>query len=71
MEPAPCRQLRNEPSGDRPGGLFYAVRADANLFGRFRVGRFILNDNFNARAFAETAPMLRPSCLAIVVAGYF
>jgi hypothetical protein len=27
MEPAPCRQLRNEPSGDRPGGLFYAVRA--------------------------------------------
>jgi hypothetical protein len=23
MEPAPCRQLRNEPSGDRPGGLFY------------------------------------------------
>jgi hypothetical protein len=27
MEPAPCRQLRNEPSGDRPGGLLYAVRA--------------------------------------------
>jgi hypothetical protein len=27
MEPAACRQLRNEPSGDRPGGLFYAVRA--------------------------------------------
>ena len=27
MEPAPCRQLRNEPSGDRPGGLFYAVCA--------------------------------------------
>jgi hypothetical protein len=29
MEPAQCRQLRNEPSGDRPGGLFYPVRAAA------------------------------------------
>jgi hypothetical protein len=25
MEPAPCRQLRNEPSGDRPGGFFLAA----------------------------------------------
>jgi hypothetical protein len=24
-EPAPRRQLRDEPSGDRPGGLFYAA----------------------------------------------
>jgi hypothetical protein len=23
MEPAPCRQLRNEPSGDRPDGFFF------------------------------------------------
>jgi hypothetical protein len=25
MEPTPCRQLRNEPSGDRPGGFFLAA----------------------------------------------
>ena len=24
MEPTPCRQLRNEPSNDRPGGFFFS-----------------------------------------------
>jgi hypothetical protein len=24
MEPTPCRQLRNEPSGDRPGGFYFS-----------------------------------------------
>jgi hypothetical protein len=46
--PAPCRQLRNRPPGDRPRGLFYAAR-------RFQSGAGHIPNNVARKIRAQQA----------------
>ena len=73
MEPAPRRQLPNEPSGDRPGGLFYAMRFP----GFFKAAKTYMAANATTATTTDRAIVFstckyapRPTCFPVGISCY-